>query len=213
MYILAPTPGAGLDGMVHPKRLARRPGVVTSPPWELLFSPLAAICELDLSATCFAMVSEAAFYPIRRALRAEQSSHPEPGACQLEGNAGTKWASVSPLCNGDGHSAGGKIISAKGGSPTSAFTWFPLQAAGHPLHLKHTVGARKRSPQGGSSHFLPPGALFRVPAPTTGPARPCGIPEVGGGAGRRCPAGPAPSGRGGRGEAPRGRGHAPRGWA
>lgn len=33
----------------------------------------------------------------------------------------------------------------------------------------------------------------------------------GGGAGRRCPPGPAPSGRGGRGEAPRGGRHAPRG--
>lgn len=136
----------------------------------------------------------------------------EPGPYQLGVNPGTNWASVSSLCNGNNHTAGGKIF-VKGGLQMSEFTLFLLQAMGpHPppqpeAHSRRPGNALRKEVRATScpqAHYPEPGLPpLLQPGPVAflrwGRRR------------KKVPSGPAPSGRGGRGEAPRGGRHAPRG--
>ena len=145
-----------------------------------------------------------------RPLKAEEASHSEPGPHQLGGNPRTNRASVSSRCNGNNSTAGGRC---GGGSVPTRVRFCrtsPLRNGPHSqrrAHSRRSGNALRKEeratscPQADSPEAGFPPLLLRGHVAFL---------RVGVGAGRRCPPGPAPSGSGGRDEAPGRRQPAPR---
>lgn len=143
-------------------------------------------------------------------LRAEQASHSEPGSYQL---------GVIPGITGPQFSLGAMgTTTPPAGDPSAAGVlknvWICIISplSNGPSSEEHTVGTPEMLSKRGNEHFLP---LRERTIPVRFPSLLLGghvaFLRVGVGSGRRCPHGPAPSGRGGRGKAPRRRRPAPRG--